>query len=89
MIALETKQRAETYIQNGGANNTATYDYDEAGPLLARRIEGQRHTLQRDKCLQLRRQPPVRNLSIRGDRHRNPRQHRTVDWSVGRQWKHH
>ncbi len=27
--------RAETYIQNGGANNTATFDYDPAGPLVA------------------------------------------------------
>jgi len=27
--------RSETYIQNGGANNTATFDYDPAGPLLA------------------------------------------------------
>ena len=27
--------RSATYIQNGGPNNTATYDYDPAGPLLA------------------------------------------------------
>lgn len=29
------RERVETYIQNGGANNTTTYDYDLAGPLLA------------------------------------------------------
>jgi RHS repeat-associated protein len=27
--------RSEKYIQNGGANNTATFDYDTAGPMLA------------------------------------------------------
>ncbi len=31
----EGRERVETYIQNGGNRNTTTYDYDEAGPLLA------------------------------------------------------
>ena len=31
----EDRERVETYIQNGGNNNTTTYDYDAAGPLLA------------------------------------------------------
>jgi RHS repeat-associated protein len=29
------RERVETYAQNGGPNNTTTYDYDLAGPLLA------------------------------------------------------